>query len=339
MARSKTMTAQHVIDEEAQQLLRSVLPSHWRLRSFQPDYGLDYALELFQPAPISLGAPEGAYETLGEHIFIQLKGARTAKRAKHRIYGRRNVERFKYEENRDELVGEIDTSPIQIESSELMTIQRMGAGLPVLLVRADLDKGKCYFVCLNDYIDKIILPQHREDAFARSRTIHVPAINDLADKDIGDTAVRWYGKRSKLFAAFQKFIYQQAELEWCGEDEEEFLRLAQHCAETLLRYDIWDVSCTWQILEYYASALRRFVKTGSPGITKIDMDEVDQYAQGDTERKQFVLDWMAGQDIHQLWRGLSILPRNYEEVCREWFLPTGLGLHASYPANAVKVSE
>src|SRR4051794_6398668 len=104
MTRSKTMSPQHVIDEEAQQLLRGILPSHWRLRPYQPDYGLDFTLELFQPASAAKGAPQGSFETLGEHLFIQLKGARKADRAKHPVYAQMNVERFRYKEDQDRLV-------------------------------------------------------------------------------------------------------------------------------------------------------------------------------------------------------------------------------------------
>jgi hypothetical protein len=37
------------------------------------------------------------------------------------------------------------------------------------------------------------------------------------------------------------------------------------------------------------------------------------------------------RDIFQLWHGLSILPLNYEDVWREWFLPTALGHLSSSP--------
>lgn len=34
----------------------------------------------------------------------------------------------------------------------------MGVGVPVLLVIADVSTSKCYFVGLNDYIDKMLIP-------------------------------------------------------------------------------------------------------------------------------------------------------------------------------------
>lgn len=48
MAKSKQRSQQHLIDEQGQQLLKSSLPLHWVLREYRPDYGLDYALEIFK---------------------------------------------------------------------------------------------------------------------------------------------------------------------------------------------------------------------------------------------------------------------------------------------------
>nr|HMP63730.1 hypothetical protein [Phenylobacterium sp.] len=36
-------------------------------------------------------------------------------------------------------------------------------------------------------------------------------------------------------------------------------------------------------------------------------------------------------DAFELWRQLSLLPKTYEDVWREWFLPTALGEMASAP--------
>lgn len=36
-------------------------------------------------------------------------------------------------------------------------------------------------------------------------------------------------------------------------------------------------------------------------------------------------------DVFELWRQLSLLPETYQDVWREWFLPTALGELASAP--------
>jgi|CXWL01.1.fsa_nt_gi hypothetical protein len=330
-ARSKQMTEQHIIDGEAQDLLRSVLPKHWVLREYRPDYGLDFALEVFREIPTGGGqGPGNHFETLGEHIFLQLKGARKAPRRSLKVYSRRNVEKMVCQENRDDLVDEIESLPLSIETSELVTIQRMGAALPVLLIRADLEARKCYFVCLNDYIDKILIPRHGDYTNKASRTIHVPGLNDLAQQQVGITALRWYAKRAKLFAGFQKFIYQQVELSYAA-DQADLMRLAKHFASLLVNYDFWDDTPMWSVIPYYGIALKRFLAEGSPGLTQVNEEGVALASHGSEESRQEIIAHLAEQEIPELWRCLAILPRNYEELCREWFLPTPVGLWTSYP--------
>ena len=36
-------------------------------------------------------------------------------------------------------------------------------------------------------------------------------------------------------------------------------------------------------------------------------------------------------DVFELWRQLSLRPKTYQDVWREWFLPTALGELASAP--------
>lgn len=50
----------------------------------------------------------------------------------------------------------LNTYRLKLEIPVLVTAERMGLGLPVLLVVADIERDKCCFVCLNDYVDKIL---------------------------------------------------------------------------------------------------------------------------------------------------------------------------------------
>lgn len=327
------MTEQHLIDGEAQSLLRSILPKHWVLREYRPDYGLDFALEVFREVPAGKGEESATrFETLGEHIFIQLKGARKADRRRLKVYSRMNVEKFVYQEDRGHLIGEIETLPFSLETSELVTIQRMSAALPVLLVRADLHAGKCYFACINDYIEKILIPRHGDYTTKGSRTIHVPCSNDLAHPEIGVTALRWYAKRAKLFAGFQKIIYQQVELSYsAGQDD--LLELARHFASVLVSYDFWNDTPMWGIISHYGAFLQRLLAQGSPGLARAGFESVGNTSQSTEDVKEDVMACRAMREIPELWRCLAILPRNYEEICREWFLPTSLGLLSSYPPS------
>lgn len=321
MNSAKKQSEQHLIDRAGQDLLRSKLPRHWVLREYRPDYGLDFTLETFRD-----GVPAGrstTYEALGEHIFIQLKSVSSATTGKFRIYGRGNVEKAPEKLQRDDLVAEIETSRFSLETSELITVERMGVGVPVLLVIADIEAQRCTFVCLNDYIDKILVPRHDDYKAKASRTIHVPSRNEIGSGP-GLLGLRWYAKRPKLFAAFQRFVYQFAELEW-AQNEAELEQLAAYFARRIAAYDFWDDVDMWIPIKWWGDRITRFLSTG----------EIELFGAHIPPDKR-PADWQPmprHMHIKELWRQLALLPRTYEDVCREWFLPTGLGELASAPPS------
>lgn len=329
MTESKKQSEQHIIDAQGEHLLRARLPRHWILRPYRPDYGLDFALEIFANASGS-AARSPTYETLGEHLFIQLKSSQCIEPRPLTIYGRDNIEKAREVLHKDDLTGVLETARYSIEAPELVTVERMGVGVPVLLVLADLQRQLCYFVCLNDYVDKILVPRHENLASARSRTIHVPVANEIGNPIYGHAALRWYGKRAKLYAAFQRFIFQATELHRAWETDE-FLPMARYFGAKIANYDFWNDTEQWPILSFYGNAIQRFLSTGKPGIMNRTNDAMIEVAGSHKELARALADDMNRREILDLWRCLSVLPRNYEEVQREWFLPTGLGCLASYP--------
>jgi hypothetical protein len=325
---AKKQTEQHLIDEQGQQLLRARLPRHWRLREYRPDYGLDFALELFAE-PKSQEKGPLTYETLGEHLFIQLKTVESAEIKPLSIYARGNVEKARETLDKAKLVGSLETVRFSLETSEIVTVERMGVGVPVLLVVADLSRSKCFFVCLNDYIDKILVPRHEDYRSKEHRTIHVPVMNEIGEPVPGRVALRWYGKRAKLYSAFQRFVFQWAELQYAwGTPEAE--PMAKYFAARLRAYDFWTDTEMWPLLQHYGDAVQRFLNGTELGLLQLDADAILKATEGD---KVLAAEMEAGlrkEEFFQLWKFLSVLPRNYEDVYREWFLPTALGYLCSY---------
>lgn len=74
---AKQRSEQHLIDREGEKLLRSKVPGDWILREYRPDYGLDFTIETFKTGEVTAGRPT-TYETLGEHVFVQLKSIAAA---------------------------------------------------------------------------------------------------------------------------------------------------------------------------------------------------------------------------------------------------------------------
>lgn len=318
MPTAKRRPDQHIIDQQGQQLLREKLPKPWVVREYRPDYGLDFSVEVFK----TLEPVEGKWpmhETLGEHFFVQLKSIDNPDVKPLDIYGRGNVEKAREQLDRKDKVATIDSYRFSLETSELVTVERMGIGVPVLLVIADLKAQRCSFVCLNDYIDKILIPRHDDYRTKDHRTVHVPVANEVGSAQ-GYVKLRWYAKRAKLLAAFQRFTYQFAELQWAAEGNWE--ELARYFGVRIAEYDFWDDTEMCLPIPYHAKGLRRFLAEGRPHYFQPE-DAVFAALPGEEQAacKQ--------ADVFELWRSLALLPRTYEEVWREWFLPSALGHLAS----------
>jgi hypothetical protein len=329
-AESKKQAQQQLIDRDGEQLLRSRLPRHWVLREYRPDFGLDFALEIFSPP--NRKKRFDTYETLGEHLFIQLKSVKSASSKPLQLYGRTNVEKQREVLNKKDLIGEVQTVRLSLETSELVTVERMGVGVPVLLVVADLSSSRCFFVCLNDYIDKILMPRYSDYRSNASRTIHVPVLNEVGTPDFGQVALRWYAKRAKLYAAFQRFVFQAGELNYAWHTPEGS-PMAECFASRILSYDFWYDTEMWSVIANCGAAVQRFLSTGSPGLKKCNEEAIlMNIANRIVEDAEEIVRELKQNEVPDLWRLLSLLPRNYEDVCREWYLPTAVGFTAS-PSN------
>jgi hypothetical protein len=131
------------------------------------------------------------------------------------------------------------------------------------------------------------------------------------------------GKRPKLLAAFQRFTYQYSELQWAQEGD--WRGLANYFARRIAAYDFWDDVEMCAPIAYDAAGLRRFLKLGQPGLFSRPTD----IPAGSDEA--FLAEHFEKLDVFELWRQLSLLPKTYEDVWREWFLPTALGELTSAP--------
>jgi hypothetical protein len=324
MAKTKQRNEQHLIDSQGELLLRTLLPRHWVFRQYRPDYGLDYAVEVFSEK--TTGNTK-SIETLGEHFFVQLKSIAHTTVKNIKIYNRGNVEKQFEPSEKGKLIGNVNVISISLETEELMTIERMGIAVPVLLVVADLQNSKCYFVLLNDYIDKILIPRFDDYASTQSRTIHVPIMNDISS-DFGRMVLRWYAKRSKLMSAFSRFSFQYEELKYIYSIDE-LKQQSLYFAKKILRYDFWDDIEMCDLIYSIGKSLHAYCQYESIESAFLWNTDIDN--------QQFISseygDYQTQTKIMHLWQSLSQLAHIHEDSWREWFLPTSLGYITSYLAN------
>ncbi len=134
----------HEIDEEAQRVFRSAVPSGWVIREQRPDYGIDYVVEIFEEE-----------HSTGLQFAIQLKGTQSV-----RIAG--------------------GTARFQIEVDHLAYYVDKIVH-PVFLVLIDVPSRRGYWLFTQAYaLDQL---QKKDWRRQKTITLHLPVENQLANTE------------------------------------------------------------------------------------------------------------------------------------------------------------
>lgn len=350
-----------IMEEESIAIIREALPKEWVMHQYSPDYGIDTVIELFD----YLDANHEIAETLGEVVFIQIKAVKSSEIEIIRANFRLNVETHRLAEDKADFT-EIDIIKFNVDVSLLNTVLTMGQSIPVLLFVVPLDTKKVYFVCLNDYIDKLILPSDPSFHEQGTKTIYIPVSNALSAED-GLNVIRFYARRPKYYGMFQKIRYQAKSMAYqpfykdprvfhnifsnlhgqayallkakqpvnCRhlleqslpeirnnftelyppaevEATIETINMAAYLLENLLRLDTWEER-VWSIIDItklYAMFLSEGLKVAEASKSQVDIDIFSCYA-------------------FSFWEFADNLSCIYEDICREWNLPTNLACDLS----------
>lgn len=314
----KRRSLNQIKEDTSYHVLRKKLPESWVIHEYGPDYGIDYVVELFD----YIDDKKTMAETLGENFFVQLKGSSSIEYAIKRVYPRDNVEKGKFSETKSECF-DVQVAKFQLEMSELLTVQSMGVAIPVLLILVDVGTNRAFFICLNDYIDKVLAPEDSSYSMKESKTLYIPLKNEILNCEQSLVALRAYGKRSKMYGAFSKFYYQKKEIEYAlGLDNFNFvetmeskIEMVATFVETAIRQDIWSSHEFWKPIQWSFNELNDLRSNLEKGINP--------------EEYQYFLEYC---NLH-VWHRLANLGNMYEELVREWFMPTFLAQLISYPES------
>ncbi|MBE7691300.1 DUF4365 domain-containing protein [Tenacibaculum piscium] len=326
MANKKQRNRPHIMEDESFQIIRNILPKEWVIREFnRPDYGIDLVIELFE------NTNEDTFETLGEYIYIQVKSKELLKISSEKVFPVENVAKGNWKENKSESLN-IDLVKFVMDTNSIFTIQSISSSIPVLLFLVDLKSENVYFLCLNDYIDKLLLPKNPNYGIQKSVTLKIPALNILNDQKLSISALKYYGKRTKLLSAFSKFSYQKNELSFLlnykssaittyrdktdDKTDKSIHNLKRQVLFFIKQIEYLDI---WKYSEW--SILGEMKKQICDLKDKIEKDELK-----DEELIEYVL---------MNWDQLTNLNNMYEELTREWFLPKYLSLLMSYPSKDI----
>jgi hypothetical protein len=207
-------------------------------------------------------------------------------------------------------VAEISVLRYEIDTNTLATVARMGSAVPVVLVIVCLDSGRVFFICLNDLIDKVIDPEESGWRMQAKKTISIPERNEItADPNsVGLTHLRFLSRRGKLHGLFNLVAYQFHEMQFLRELPDPRATVGAWTRQ-LLGLEVWDTP-EWAIILDYHAELSDFLPTAE-------------------DRR--ISDPAVFDRAFELWRRLDVLSRNFEELCREWCMPTSLAQLLSYP--------
>ena len=155
----------------------------------------------------------------------------------------------------------------------LATVERMSSSVPVLLIVVDILKEQAYYVCLNDYIEKIIVPSKPNYVEQDEITIYIPIDNIIKEKkDV--ISIEWYAKRAKLFALFNKANYQKEELKYFSDETlgEDII----HFAKIIRRFDAWSASKYFYALKIVENELDSLLEKGSTTLEENSLENLVQ---------------------------------------------------------------
>lgn len=323
--RTKRRTANQIQGKRAEDLVSEKFPAEWLVRKIDADFGLDLHVEAFDYSD----AKKESVDTLGEHLFVQVKSVRSIKARTLTIHERRNVSKYAVSEPAGKSY-DIQVYPYSLEVSEIATIEAMGNAIPVLLCVTAMDTQETYYLCMNDYISKCLVPSNPNFHDQKTLTVYIPSWNVLDVSCPGFSYLRLLARRAKLYSAFNTFNYQYHELTYLDSEidgvaqeadrwevkypvPEEVLSIVRVFLSGNLRLDIWDSRGAgyWYVL---VDLHRRFQHLAN---------SLDKYRipMGSYELFQ------ARIEICEPFRLAANAGNIYEELVREWRLPTVLATH------------
>lgn len=297
MGNGKKRTDGQIFGDEGVRVLKELLPKEWVTREYNPDYGIDLSVEIFEGYK---NKDKKIYMTTGEHVYFQVKGTTDLQKGKYKIEGYWSIDRTydKFTSSK-----EVEVVKFPLDTDLISTVERMGSAVPVLLVVVDLNNRVGYYVCLNDYIEKVIIPNNPKYYTKEKLVINIPIQNAIKnDNDV--KAIKWYGKRAKLFALFSKANYQKSILLEFVKDEE-LLKQCIHFATIITRYDAWSASEYVPLLDRLKEQLDNLLKNGTININENLINPSEEKT-----------------ELIKLWTEICFMGDMFEDLLKEKFLPT-----------------
>jgi len=203
----------------------------------------------------------------------------------------------------------------------------MGSVIPVLLFIVDTSCEDIYFLNLNDYIDKVLIPNDSKYFEKNHKTIYIPIANKITRDINTHLPLLFYSKRPKYYSFFNKIGFQTSELNYIEEDN--LVEQLKYFSNILLSIDVWDYPGLWKIIDTYKSCLDNFINDRELGLFG-DIGELDDKEKIWETNKSFGKLYTKKESHYYMqlrvfWQQMKELSNIYEDTCREFFQPTYMG--------------
>jgi hypothetical protein len=306
-----------------------LFPSEWAVREYSPDYGIDLDVELFEKQK------NGVNITKGEHVLFQVKGQEVLERKKIQLYSRYNVEKA-YQEDKSKYF-EMEVIQYPLDTDLLSTVERMGSAVPVLLTVVDVKKKEAFFVCLNDYIEKVLILYNHDYYLQNKVTINIPTHN-CVNNEFGQHIIEWYGKRAKLYSFFNKVHYQNNELNYVyGRD---YVEQTDYFLKIICRLDVWSAANYFPALKDIKDEIDYYIEHKNTKMGEMCLKGMIEAGE-DVDCKCWETSYEINDEVSfresNLWTHLKLLwdkmcntSNIFEEIAKEAYLPSWLAEAVSY---------
>lgn len=298
MANGKIRSESHIIDQRAVRFVKELIPNTWVTREITPDYGIDLDVELFE-------YENGSLTTLGEHVYLQIKGTT------HANYGKYSVPRCSGKR--------IDVLRFSLDTALLRLVERIGNSFPVLLVVVDLNANSAFYVCLNDYIDYVIMPNSIDIRTQKHVTIYLPLENRI---DSARQIMSWYSIRPKYLAFFARTMTAYHDASYCPEVNdyiEHSIRYFQSIAEA----DVWrDILERPRVFSICKRTLMEILEDGSTERSRSFLSCLGEFV--DCEKYTHITREQACQfmSCNELFELINNISSMFHSEWRQLYLPT-----------------
>lgn len=324
---SKSRVDSHLKEDASQTLVSRMLPEEWVIRKLHPDYGVDVTIEVFERQHQKI-------PTMGEFLFVQLKSTTSLRKGVEQIKSRGNVE--KGLDQQDGIAEhELDIVRFVIDTDTIDNARLMGPSTPLMLFVCDLSDNEIYYLCLTDYYDKVVEPRGISLADQETITVLIPAGNKLSDPR-SVQVMRFYAARAKLYGMFNLAQFQYREVRWIFEqpiDHDNLKKLTpnfaiiERFARRLHAMPIWERELPWLTLDEYRARLELIIKEIGGDTLGLILRGLHLLVKNDDKTQASLLQFYSLCSVS--WEQFSAIGQTFEDIVREWFLPTIVGQLAS----------